>query len=130
MENVIHGDLFEEAYGYDEELAKGHWFTLPSGFKVKLAYAQSPEVEAKVQARRNELSDKLGRELKAEEHEEIGMDVLVNEVVLDWKHNVPYSPDICRQMVQKYPRFLNECMEVMNDNKKFKQERVDKQLKK
>lgn len=115
----------ENIYGYDEEQAKGKWFKI-DGIKVELAYADSPEIEAKVHEKRNEIQESLNRELSIKELEEIGTDAFVEHVLLNWDEELKVNGDSfpCNEKnkricVKKYPQFINKCILIAKDNKKF-----------
>lgn len=136
IEGLKMGDVkkvsnFSDAYGYDPKKADGTWFDV-NGIRTKLAYANSEKVEAEVQSVRQRLSDKLGRELRTEEHEEIGTDVFVNHVLLDWEvsDGLECTEENKRDIIQKFPKYLNDCMAICQNNKKFQEERISKQTKK
>lgn len=121
---------FDDAYGFDEELAEGNWFTI-KGISVKLAFLNSPNVEAKVQDLRNKKSEQLNRELHYEEHEEIGTEIFLNDVLLDWKvKGLECTKENKLEMIKKYPRFLEDCFSISKNNKKFQQERIEEIVKK
>lgn len=119
---------FDDAYGYDPELAKGKWFTTRGGIKVKLAFAGDANIEAIVQKKRNDLSDELGRELTSEEHEQIGIDVFVENILLDWKSKLPFNKENIIKVIEKYSRFTNDCMVIFQDNKCFQEKRIEEQV--
>lgn len=123
-------NALDAAYGFDEDKAKGNWFIL-NGIKTKLAYMNHPEIEAKVQEKRNKKSEGLNRILTEEEHEEIGTDIFVNLVLLDWEiEDYPCTTENKLDAIKKYPKYLEDCFNVSRNNKKFQNKRIEETVKK
>lgn len=123
MENDF--TVFDDAYGYDEELAKGKWFTI-RGIKVKLAYAHTTYIEGLVEDRRIQMGDAKGDELTTEDHEKIGNQVFSEYLVLDWKvKGMPCNPENVLAVCKKYPAFSSDCMAICHNNKQFQEERIE-----
>lgn len=117
-------DIFEKAYGYNEDLAKGKWFPV-NEIQVKLAYLNDPKIEAKVHDLRAQKAEKTGRQLTNDEHEEIGTAVFVSDVLLDWKTDIPCNQENKIEVMKKYPRFVTDCMTVAGNNKCFQEKQIE-----
>jgi len=117
-------DIFEKAYGYDKETAKGNWFTV-NGIAVKLAYSNQPKIEAKVHDLRTQKTEEVGRELTNDEHQEIGEAVFISDVLIDWKADLKCDEQNKIMVMKKYPSFVSDCMAIANNNKKFQEKRIE-----
>jgi len=119
---------FGLAYGYDKDLANGKWFVI-NGIRVKLAYMNSPKVEAAVKVARDDMRRSLGRPLTELEHEQVGTNVFKKHVLIDWDEDLtlhgekfPFTPENINIVVADYPKFIMDCIQAANDNKSFQDE--------
>lgn len=122
---------FGVEFGFDKDQADGKWFDI-DGMKVKMAYINSPRIEAIVKEKKDELSEKLGRELRKEEHEQVGNDVFVNHIILDWDKDttdcgvkIECTPENVRMIIDKYPKFVMSCLLKAGNNKNFQIKRIE-----
>lgn len=123
-------NIFDEEFGVDEKAVKGNWFFI-RGIKVKLAYMQSTSIAGKVDSLRTMKKEKVGRELTEDEHSEIGSKVFCNQILLDWDvDDYPCTPENIRETIEKYPAFLQGCMNIANNNKSFQEKVVKDAVKK
>lgn len=123
-------NAFDKEYGFDEKIANGNWFLI-RGIRVKLAYMQSTKISGKVDSLRSIKKEQVGRELNENEHADIGSKVFCNQILLDWKmEGYPCTPENIAETIEKYPLFLQECMQVANNNKRFQDEVVKDTVKK
>lgn len=117
--------VFEEAYGYDEELAKGIWLKV-RGIDTFLAYSYSSEIVAKITSDREEEELKLGRSFTTEEVEEFGEECFMKYVLLDWKaEGLDCTIENKRIVNEKYPQYFNECMQYSQTNKTFQRKKIE-----
>lgn len=127
------GDFFE-SYGYEENQAKGKEFNI-FGIKVTLAYIGSKEITAKIESKRKQLEEKVGRELTEEEQTEIGRDIFLNDLLLSWEEGTtlkgepfPYTKDNVLFMIENYPKFMKDCYAILTDNKQFQNKRLESKV--
>lgn len=126
---------FNDLFGFDDKLSKGKWFDI-CGMKVKLAYSDSPEIEAKAEQERNDLTEKLGRELTIEELTEVGNKVFSENVIIDWEEGLTIKgePFPCtnenKSIALKNPKFTKNCILISRNNQMFQQKRIDEKTKK
>lgn len=116
--------LMDAEYGYDKDLAKGNWFTV-GGLRVKLAYMQEATVEAKVKELRDTKEKQLKRKLNEDEHEEIGTEVFVEHVLLDWEDDEECNEETKAKVLKGYPQFISDCVDIANNNKMFQAKKIE-----